>query len=281
MKHFRAVKSLQKFLQKERKKGKSIGFVPTMGALHKGHISLIDESIENSDLTVCSIFVNPTQFNDPKDLKKYPKTFKTDRKLLIDAGCDVVFKPPVNEIYPSAGDADFQIDLKGLDRMMEGQHRPGHFKGVVQVVKRLLDIVEPDHLYMGQKDFQQCAIISLLLQTMNSHTKLIICPTIREENGLAMSSRNLRLTKEQRADAGIIFKTLQWAKTRVFDSKPTEILNGAMKQLTNEVFKAEYFQIVDGKSLQAIDSFEGHEIVVACTAVWVGGVRLIDNLRLK
>ena len=196
-------------IHRNRKKGNTIGFVPTMGALHTGHLSLVKKSIKENDLTIVSIFVNPTQFNNKIDLAKYPRTLEADLSLLMPLKVDIVFNPSVQEIYPLGDTEGSDIDLGGLDTYMEGAFRPGHFKGVAQVVRRLLEIVGPDRLYMGQKDFQQFTIIQFMIRNLKINTTLVVCPIIRETNGLAMSSRNVRLSEETRAKAGIIYKTLK------------------------------------------------------------------------
>ena len=190
----------------------TIGFVPTMGALHDGHLSLINISRKHCDYTVCSIFVNPTQFNDPKDLEKYPRPIENDIELLNSVGCDLLFLPEVSEIYPDGTSNSVTFDFGEMATAMEGQFRPGHFDGMAQVVNRLLEIVKPNFLFMGQKDFQQSAIVSKMLQLTHSEIKLVVCKTKREKDGLAMSSRNVRLSKENRYHAALIYKTLQWAK---------------------------------------------------------------------
>ena len=204
---FKEVEPLKKYLKKKQASGLSIGYAPTMGALHQGHASLIQKAKAENDICVCSIFVNPTQFNDPKDLQKYPRTEGTDIALLVGLGNDILFYPSVEAVYPKG----LQIptfDFGQVDKVMEGKFRPGHFDGVVEVVYRLLDIVEPDKLYMGQKDFQQFTLIQHMLNQLNAKTKLVVCPIIREIDGLALSSRNVRLTPENRTKAPIISKIL-------------------------------------------------------------------------
>ncbi len=260
---------------------KTIGFIPTMGGLHQGHYSLIEQSKNANDVTVSSIFVNPTQFNNTEDLDKYPRTIEADCKGLEEAGCDIVFLPTIDEIYPG-GAAQFEVslDLQGLDAKMEGPHRPGHFAGVVQVVKRLLDIVPATHLYMGQKDYQQFTIIRHMIRELAIKTKLVVCTIIRENDGLAMSSRNRRLTKEHRDDASILFRVLSQAKEWINHKSISEIETKALEYLNIPGFKPAYFEIVNGHTLETIDHINGVSEVVACTAVWAGDVRLIDNMRL-
>jgi pantoate--beta-alanine ligase len=275
------VHTLQKALKKEKQSGKTIGFVPTMGALHDGHISLINASNQKADLTVCSIFVNPTQFNDQGDLKKYPRTLPADAKLLRKAGCDYLFFPKVSAIYPKDLDTAVFVDLKGLDTKMEGAFRPGHFDGVVEVVNRLLNIVEPDYLFMGQKDFQQFTIIQHMLNELNSPTELVVCPILREPHGLAMSSRNERLTSEIRKKAAIIFQTLSELYEKSKTLTVPELIAYAMNKMEIPGIRPEYVDIIDGKTLTSISNISEHDYVVACTAVWAGKIRLIDNVIIK
>ncbi len=275
------VNTIQKAIKKEKNNGETIGFVPTMGALHEGHMSLIRQAKDHSDVVVCSIFVNPTQFNDKGDLKKYPRTIKSDMAMLKKERCDYVFTPSVKEVYPNGKLKKIDIDLKGLDMLMEGEFRPGHFAGVVQVVKRLLDIVQPDHLYMGQKDFQQFTIIQHMIDVLSIPTELVVCPIMREEHGLAMSSRNRRLNADHRTRASIIYETLKYVKSMMNEKSPYQLQKWALEGMDIEGFRPEYFIIADGKTLLPITSFDDHDYVVACTAVWAGEVRLIDNMILK
>lgn len=281
MKIYKTVRGLQRQLAKERKMGKSIGFVPTMGALHAGHMSLIKKSIENNDLTVASVFVNPTQFNDKGDLKKYPRTLERDAKMLAKNGCAYLFAPGSKQVYPNGDTETVQVDISELTQYMEGPNRPGHFEGVVQVVHRLLEIVSPDQLMMGQKDFQQFSIIAHMLRKLKMKTKLVVCEIMREEDGLAMSSRNVRLTKANRAKSPILFETLTFVKKNQNKFKIKTLEKKAMEKLSLKPFKPEYFSIVDGKTLAPIKDINKHKYVVACTAVWAGDVRLIDNMILK
>lgn len=277
---FKTVSELQQYLNSRRANGEQIGFAPTMGALHLGHLDLMRYSKAQNACTVCSIFVNPTQFNDPKDLEKYPRTPEKDLAMLESVGTEVVFMPAVEEIYPPGLDLTLQLDLNPLDQVMEGAFRPGHFQGMAQVVKRLLDIVQPDRLYMGQKDFQQFSIVGYLIQQMQLSVELVMVPTVREADGLAMSSRNVRLSPEQRQAAPIIYQTLEWAKSQLGLQAIAEIETAALQRLSLPEFRPEYFQIVDGKTLQPIISPTEHDWIVACVASWVGEVRLIDNLPL-
>ncbi len=278
---YSTIHHLNNRLNRYRAEGKTIGFVPTMGALHPGHISLIKKSNETSDITVCSIFVNPTQFNVAEDLDKYPRTEKKDAQMLKDAGCNVLFLPSVDVVYPPDKDNSYAVDFGDLERVMEGEHRPGHFAGVAQVLKRFLEIVKPDAMYMGQKDFQQFTIVRALLKKLKSKTKLVMGETIREEDGLAMSSRNMRLTKKDRAIAPLISKTLFDAKAKIGKKSIAQIKKEALKQLDIPEFKVEYFEIADGITLQPISDISKVKTAVACTVVHLGGIRLIDNVILK
>jgi pantoate--beta-alanine ligase len=279
---FKKVYDLQKYLTALKAKGNQVGFVPTMGALHRGHISLINRSKADNEVTVASIFVNPTQFNDPKDLAKYPRTPERDMEMLIESGCDILFMPSPEEVYPN-GTAPFQkFNFGKLDRVLEGTFRPGHFDGMAQVVHRLLEIVKPNKLYMGQKDFQQVSIVASMLQQTKLKTELVMCAIMREEDGLAMSSRNVRLAPEDRAAAPLIHKTLKEAAEMVGEFSPSEIQRMTVQKLRAEPrFRLEYFEIVDGRTLLPIQLFEDTDFAVALTALWVGEVRLIDNMILK
>lgn len=257
--------------------GRTVGFVPTMGALHPGHISLIEVCKLECEVTVCSIFVNPAQFNDPRDLALYPRTYEADVKMLAESGTDLLFFPSVEEIYPT----DFvpvEVDLGGLDLVMEGLHRPGHFTGVVRVVHRLLDIIRPDKLFMGQKDLQQFTIIRRMIDQLKMPVKLVICPITREYHGLAMSSRNRRLSPEGKAAAGLIYKVLMFGKTKRASLSPAETMSACLEKLRQAGLTPEYFEIVDPETLQPVTQWpEIGKRCVACTAVWLEGVRLIDN----
>ncbi len=252
-----------------------------MGALHDGHLSLIQKSTSQNDVTVVSIFVNPTQFNEKSDLDKYPRTVNEDAKLLKSVGCDYLFLPSVKEIYPNGESESIELDISSLTKYMEGPNRPGHFEGVVQVVHRLLSIVGPKHLYMGQKDFQQFTIIAHMIRSLKLKTKLMVCPIKREEDGLAMSSRNVRLKKKIRVQAKVLFGTLSFVKAHQDKYTPSTLQKKAITQLTIPQFKPEYFVIADGHTLKPIKKMAEHKYVVACTAVWAGDVRLIDNMILK
>jgi len=279
---FDNVQKFQSKIAELKKQGKTIGFAPTMGALHNGHIALMDASNKENDITVCSIFVNPTQFNEASDLEKYPRTLEADQKLLKKNGVDIVLAPPVDEVYPKNLNTNLKIDFDGLDKEMEGEFRPGHFEGVAQVVKRLLDIVQPDALYMGQKDFQQFTLINFMIDHLNIPTQLRVIPIFREESGLAMSSRNVRLTPKHKDQAAIIHKTLKAVKRKKYHASSEELEAYALKRLSKiEGFKPEYFTIADARTLRSIKDVKDSDYVVACTAVWAGEVRLIDNMVLR
>ncbi len=279
---FKKVADLQAWIQQERAGGQSIGFAPTMGALHDGHMELIRLSHREGQRSVASIFVNPTQFNDPKDLAKYPRTPEKDIALLHDNGCDALFMPPVEEVYPPGMNFTISLDFRQLDEVMEGVYRPGHFIGMATVVHRLLDIVQPQRLYMGQKDFQQLTIVRDMIQQLHMPIELVMCPTVREADGLAMSSRNTRLRPDMRAAAPAIYQTLQWAATAMHQH--TDVLSiqtEAIQRLQDAGLQPEYFDIVDGISLLPVDDLAESDFIVACTAAFAGDVRLIDNLVFK
>ncbi|NNE26393.1 MAG: pantoate--beta-alanine ligase [Saprospiraceae bacterium] len=281
MKTYKRVSTIKKYLASHRRKKQTIGFIPTMGALHEGHVSLAKASIEENDITVVSVFVNPTQFNQTEDLKKYPRNLEKDAAILKEAGVDYLFAPSVNQVYPLSKKTGPKLDIDHLTFSMEGPNRPGHFEGVVQVVHRLVKITNPDLIYMGQKDFQQFTIIQYMLTHLKMRTRLRVCPIIREENGLAMSSRNQRLSKKIKTEASIIYNNLVAAKKALKSKKPDAIERKAMKDLKTGVFDPEYFEIVDGYTFKKITNPNRHKLIVACTAVWAKKVRLIDNMILK
>lgn len=260
-----------------KKEGKKIGFVPTMGALHEGHLSLVKECKNNSDITVVSIFVNPTQFNDQEDLKRYPRTLDKDLELLKTVCCDVVFAPSVEEVYPEPDTRKF--DFGYLESVMEGAKRPGHFNGVGQVVSRLFDIVRPDKAFFGMKDFQQVAIIKNMVNQLNYNIEIIPCPIVREESGLAKSSRNALLDEDHKKNAPHIYATLKKARTFV----PQMDVNQLKQWITDEINKnpfleTEYVEIVDDTTLKVTEKWSEPGTKVACVAVYAGKIRLIDNI---
>ncbi|MCF8378489.1 MAG: pantoate--beta-alanine ligase [Bacteroidales bacterium] len=256
---------------------KSIGFVPTMGALHNGHLSLIQKAMESCEIVIVSIFVNPTQFNDPNDLKNYPREIEKDIKKLSPLNPNVIFIPGVEDIYPKPDTRIF--DFGNLDKVMEGATRPGHFNGVAQVVSRLFDIVRPHKAFFGQKDFQQLAIIKAMVLQLDYKIEIVSCPIIREENGLAMSSRNSLLTEAERKNASFIYKILKEAKASYPALTIEEISNTAVKKFENQPgINLIYFEIVDSKSLAPVKTPDNSSEIVACVAVKINAVRLIDNL---
>lgn len=260
-----------------RKEGKTVGFVPTMGALHEGHLSLVKESKKNSDITVVSIFVNPTQFNDPEDLKRYPRTLEKDLNLLKSVDCDLVFVPSVTEIYPEPDTRKF--DFGYLESIMEGAKRPGHFNGVGQVVSRLFDIVQPNKAFFGMKDFQQVAIIKNMVKQLNYPIEIIPCPIIREESGLAKSSRNTLLEENYKKNAAHIYATLKKACTFVPEMKVEELKNWITNEINSNPFlETEYVEIVDDTTLKIVEDWSESGTKVACVAVYAGKIRLIDNI---
>lgn len=275
---YRTKEELIRHLDELRRKQKSIGFVPTMGALHSGHISLVNRSVSENDCTVVSIFVNPTQFNDLSDLEKYPRTPREDLELLQENGVDLVFMPPVSEIYPETDKRQF--DLGGLDVVMEGATREGHFNGVAQVVSRLFQLTNPNRAYFGQKDFQQLVIIRHLVRIMDLNIDIVACPIIREKDGLAMSSRNVRLNPRERKLAPFIHKTLAEAATLKGELSPPELKMWVSSRFEDQaLMELIYFEIVEDKELKPIISWEEGLNKVGCIAVILGGVRLIDNIN--
>ena len=278
---FEKVSALQERISEYKVQGKSVGFVPTMGALHEGHLSLVRQSMLENDHTIVSIFVNPTQFNDKNDLLHYPRTIAQDLALLDTEGPTDVFIPDLQEIYPDGTGTGSDPDLGGLDETMEGTSRPGHFKGMAQVVRRLLDIVTPDRLYMGQKDFQQYTIVHYMIQKHELPIQLVRCPIVREPGGLAMSSRNVRLSSAVRTQASLIFDVLNEVKERSGEMDVKSLESLAIQRLSVAPFDPEYFSIVDGRTLEPVDNMDQSAFVVACTAVRAEGVRLIDNIILK
>ncbi|MEA3443270.1 MAG: pantoate--beta-alanine ligase [Bacteroidota bacterium] len=272
------ITELQKKISHIRKQGNTIGFVPTMGALHRGHISLLEKSISCADYSVVSIFVNPTQFNNPDDFDKYPITFDSDKDKLLAAGCNCLFLPDVKEMYPEKDTRIFDFD--GIDKLMEGEFRPGHFNGVAQIVSKLFDAVQPDKAFFGQKDFQQLSIIKKMVEKYNFTVEIIGCPIVREPDGLAMSSRNMRLSSEEREKALLISQTLFIAQKMATKLSVEELKNWVAEQFKNDlVYKFEYFNIVDDINLKPIKSWDEDNKKFACIAVHVGPVRLIDNVE--
>ncbi|MFN5909998.1 MAG: pantoate--beta-alanine ligase [Bacteroidota bacterium] len=275
---FNSSSELRDVLNAERQLGKSIGFVPTMGALHQGHLALVDRALNECDCVVVSIFVNPTQFNNPTDLEKYPRMLDEDISLLNSVGQVLVFAPEYSEVYPE-GEQFMGIDLNGLDEVLEGKFRPGHFQGVVHVVRNLFRIVQPDKAYFGLKDFQQVAIIKHMVRTLNLPVEIIECATTRDDNGLALSSRNMRLSEQEKEEALIIPKTLYIARDAVSGHTPDQARQIALDHFSSGALELEYLEIVDGETLKPL-LHEWSSNAVCCIAAYCGPVRLIDNLRL-
>ncbi len=279
---FRLASQLHQHILQQKKLNKTVGFVPTMGALHKGHISLINQSKNNCNITVCSIFVNPTQFNDAKDFEKYPVTIEQDIYMLEMAKCDVLFLPSVEEIYPNETVKNKQYDLGFIETVFEGAYRPGHFNGVCMVVERLLNIVIPNQLLLGQKDYQQCIVIKRLIELMNANIDVIICSTSREENGLAMSSRNKRLSDEMKDKAKIIYQSFSKIKKEITTNNAVELIaNARQSLLINGFDKIDYLSLASAKTLEPIELWDGNTQLVILVAAFTEGVRLIDNMVLN
>ena len=278
MKIVSSIKDLKNFLALEREKGKKVGLVPTMGALHAGHISLVKRCVAENDICVVSDFVNPTQFNDKHDLETYPRTLDADCALLEPVGCDYVFAPSVAEMYPEPDTRVF--NLGPVAEVMEGPRRPGHFNGVAQVVSKLFYIVEPDNAYFGEKDFQQIAVIREMVRQLNLQVNIVDCPIQREADGLALSSRNTRLTPEQRQKAPVIARTLKESTTFVPAKSVQEVIDYVVNTI-NQVpeMEVEYFEIVDGNTMQPIQNWSDTTYPVGCITVYCGEVRLIDNIK--
>ncbi len=275
---FTKIADLQQFLSSQLG---SIGFVPTMGALHIGHLSLIERSKSETNLTICSIFVNPTQFNDKKDFDKYPNTIEADIEKLASVDTDVLFLPSVDEMYPNGTEKIKQYEIGYLDTVLDGKFRPGHFNGVCVVVHKLLDAVKPTHLFMGEKDFQQCLVVKRLLEIMKSDIQLITCPTRREPNGLAMSSRNERLSKGGREKASAIHYVLKSIKSEQTKSNFADLESRFVQYLNSNSFETEYILLADANTLELLSDFDPSKKMVVLIASKLEGVRLIDNLRIN
>ncbi|MBF1427795.1 pantoate--beta-alanine ligase [Hoylesella nanceiensis] len=282
MKIFDNIVDLQNELFYLRKANKKIGLVPTMGALHQGHASLVKQCVADNDITIVSVFLNPTQFNDPKDLERYPRTFEEDCKILNEVGADIVFAPTPKEMYPTPDNRHFEFPPTST--VMEGAKRPGHFNGVCQVVSRLFYITKPHNAYFGEKDWQQICVIKQLVKYLNLDINIIECPIIREESGLAMSSRNALLTSEERAIAANIYRILKESVAKKdslsVDELQQEVINSinAIDQL-----EVEYFEIVDGNTLETVHSWNDSPYIVGCITVYCGAtpIRLIDHIKYK
>ena len=279
----KTIDSLQAVLKPLSKMNEGIGFVPTMGALHEGHLSLIGSSKKNSGTTVCSIFVNPTQFNDAKDFEKYPITIQNDIVLLEAAQCDVLFLPSVAEIYPEELVTNHHYELGFIETVLEGSHRPGHFQGVCQVVQRLLAIVQPNEIFLGQKDYQQCMVIKKLTTLLGlDATNVIIGKTVRETSGLAMSSRNMRLSDADKQRATAVFTVLNYVKQNIQSGPLSHLLFNAQDQIRSAGFeKIDYVAICNASTLEPIANWDGKEKLVVLVAAFLSGVRLIDNMVIN
>jgi len=279
---FKKIQDIQPYIAEQKALGRSIGYVPTMGALHAGHTSLLQKARSEGKFTVVSIFVNPTQFNDKEDFEKYPITTEADIALLVEAGCDVLFLPSVNEMYPGGAEKVPVYDFGYFETVLEGAQRPGHFKGVGQVVARLLDIVKPHGLYMGQKDYQQCMVIKELLKQMpgGGDTEMIMCPIVREADGLAMSSRNRRLTEPQRAIAGTIYQCLVSIQGKAGSGSFDVVQKECSELLSDKGFTPEYIKLANADTLELLNDYVPGKPMVALVAAKLGNVRLIDNILL-
>lgn len=282
MKVFDKIVDLQNQLFDDRKQGKSVGFVPTMGALHEGHASLVKRSVKENGITVVSVFVNPTQFNDKNDLKNYPRTLEADCKLLEECGADYVLAPSVEEMYPTPDTRQFEYPP--VSTVMEGAHRPGHFNGVCQVVSRLFYIVKPDRSYFGEKDWQQIAVVKAMVRHLGIHVEIVECEIVRDKDGLAKSSRNTLLSADERAIAPTIYKALKASVTYAKKHTLKETHDKVVKDINAvDGLDVEYFSIVDGNTLQDIENWEDSSYVVGCITVYCGKtpIRLIDHIKYK
>ena len=278
MKIVKGINELKGYLIDSKRNGKRIGLVPTMGALHKGHLSLVERCVRENDICVVSVFVNPTQFNDKHDLETYPRTLEADCALLESAGCDFVFAPSVEEMYPEPDTRTF--DFGTVMQVMEGAKRPGHFNGVAQVVSKLFYIVEPDNAYFGEKDFQQIAVIRAMVKQLQIPVQINACPIVREADGLALSSRNTRLTPALRQKAPLIARTLQESKVLAATKSVREVIDYVVNTLNADPdLEVEYYEIVDGDSLVSIQDWKDTSYAVGCVTVYCGEVRLIDNIK--
>ncbi|MEX0813564.1 MAG: pantoate--beta-alanine ligase [Chitinophagales bacterium] len=279
---FKHTADLVKYLDKQRENSRGLGFVPTMGALHKGHLSLLKAAKKDNDLSICSIFVNPTQFNKQTDLKAYPRTIENDIYLLEKEGNDILFLPDENEIYPDGKLPEINFDFSGLDQDMEGSYRPGHFKGVVMVLHRFLSIIKPDAIYMGQKDYQQYLITHKLAKDFHPNTKVVMVNTIREEDGLAMSSRNMRLSKKGRLAASNLYAALKKFKSKYKDHSVAELRKEIIEELNRHpLIEVEYLDLASAGDLKLLEQWNAEDSAVVCIAANVEEIRLIDNLIIS
>lgn len=277
MKIAEKIAEVNAFLAPFRKDRKVIGFVPTMGALHSGHVSLVTKCRSECDVVVVSIFVNPLQFNDKNDFKHYPKTIESDLRMLETAGCDLVFVPAVEEIYPDAEEKKY--DLGAIETVMEGKYRPGHYQGVARVVDRLFEIVSPERAYFGAKDYQQIMVIKRMIELVGHNTQVEICPTVRENDGLAMSSRNMRLSPEERQSVPAIYIALSSLPDKIRSSGVQEAYEEFRNYINNVPFLSlEYIQVTDSETLMPLESVEKGQVVASFVSVFCGKIRLIDNI---
>lgn len=282
MEIIRTVNELRDFTEAQRAARRSVGLVPTMGALHEGHLSLVKRAVAENDTTVVSVFVNPTQFNNPTDLATYPRDEKADFELLQGAGVTAVFAPSVEEIYPDGGDEHHQFDLGEVAEVMEGKYRPGHFQGVAQIVSKLFRMVNPDHAYFGEKDFQQIAVIRRMAQTEGIDIDIVACPILRAADGLALSSRNALLTPSQRETAPEIHATLAYSVGYSREHSVAATHDTVVERINAlPECEVEYFEIVDGNTLQPVAEWEDSSFIVGCITVYCGKVRLIDNITYR
>lgn len=280
MKVVESIKELKGYLADAKRDNKRIGLVPTMGALHKGHLSLVERCVKENDVCVVSVFVNPTQFNDKHDLETYPRTLEADCALLEAAGCDYVFAPSVEEMYPEPDTRTF--DFGTVSRVMEGAKRPGHFNGVAQVVSKLFYIVEPDNAYFGEKDFQQIAVIKAMVRQLALPVEIVECPIVRGEDGLALSSRNALLDAPHRKAAPHIYEVISQCAAKAAEMTPAQLTEWVKTQVEADgLLKVIYFQAVDATTMQQVSSWEQSDRIQGCIAVQAGDVRLIDNIRIK
>lgn len=280
MEIIKSIALLDDVLNAFRNESKSIGLVPTMGALHEGHAALVKRCVAENDITVVSVFVNPTQFNNPDDLRLYPRSLEADCALLEKLDVDIVFAPDVDEMYPEPDTRVFDFGM--LDKVMEGRFRPGHFNGVAQIVSKLFYAVKPDKAYFGEKDFQQLAIVREMVKQLQIPVEIIAVPIVREQSGLALSSRNMRLTEQQRETASEIFKTLARSTDLLEKQSVEDTKKFVVNSINNhEALSVEYFEIVDGETLQSITDWNDSPCIVGCIAVFCEDVRLIDNIRYK
>ena len=280
---FKSIIDLKEFLSNKKKTNK-IGFIPTMGALHNGHLQLVKESKGQDLLTVVSVFVNPTQFNDIEDFNKYPNTLDTDTEKLLSVDCDVLFCPSVNEMYPNGLEENKMYEIGDVDKVLEGAFRPGHFNGVCQIVDKLLRIVAPDQLFMGQKDYQQCMVIQAMLDRyyQDMPIQLNVVPIVRDENGLALSSRNVRLSESAKNNALTIYQQMHWIKENITHFSIPQLVEKASEALLSKGFtNIDYVAIADAKTLQPITSYHADTKTVVLIAAFIDGVRLIDNMSIN